>query len=185
MGDPTFHSLGRKQGGSGQREEALGKEGRLWAKRGSSGQRASRDGVGAGCSGERTAAPGSRGLGSPSRGWTRNFRTGSLQEPTDLMSGSLEAPICPHHPAQLASSHPGSGQSHVLNSCHFYFMLECSCSSALCQFQGHRFNNTRICLFFFECFSRAGYYMILMTAPFLAGYLVYTQSCVLVSPNTL
>ena len=39
MGDPTFHSLGRKQGGSGQREEALGKEGRLWAKRGGSGQR--------------------------------------------------------------------------------------------------------------------------------------------------
>ena len=95
MGDPTFHSLGGKRGGSGQREEVLGKEGRLWAKRGSSGQRASRDGVGAGCSGERTAAPGSRDLGSPTWGWTRNFRTGGLQEPTDLMSGSSEAPICP------------------------------------------------------------------------------------------
>lgn len=32
MGDPTSHSLERKRGGSALREEALGKEGRLWAK---------------------------------------------------------------------------------------------------------------------------------------------------------
>lgn len=39
--------------------------------------------------------PGSSGLGSTSRGWTRNLGTDGLQEPADLMPGSLEAPICP------------------------------------------------------------------------------------------
>lgn len=78
MGDPTFHSLGRKRGGSGQRGEALGK------------RQVGTESVLAGLENG-----GSRGLGSPSRGWTRNFRTGGFQEPTDLMSGSLEAPICP------------------------------------------------------------------------------------------
>ena len=100
-GDPTpttwdrngeaLHREGRlwaEKGGSGRRREALRREGRLWAK-------GKLGGVGAGCPGEETTTPGSSGLGSTSRGRTRNFRTDGLQEPIDLTSGSLEAPICP------------------------------------------------------------------------------------------